>query len=103
MSDKSICGDKYIYKSEKTTSRIIDGQALVMTLEDNILHMLNDTGSRIWELCNGRRTIEDIAEIIHDGYLIDYKEGKKHCEAFVEELCTKGMLVLLDKSTEEKD
>ena len=101
--NNNMCSNKYVQKSEKTASRIIDGQAVVMTLEDNTLHTLNDTGSKIWELCDGQRTIEDIAGIIHDGYMIDYKEGRKHCEAFVQELCAKGMLILLDKSPEGRD
>lgn len=56
-----------MHKNENTASRIIDGQAVIMTLEDNTLHTLNDTGSRIWELCDGQRTIEDIAKVIHEG------------------------------------
>lgn len=86
--------NKYVHKNDKTASRIIDGQAVIMTLEDNTLHTLNDTGSRIWELCDGQRTIGDIAKVIHDGYMIDYDEGRKHCESFVQDLCGKGMLVL---------
>lgn len=93
--------EKYVLRNKNTASRVIDGQSVIMTLSDNTLHCLDEVGSRIWELCDGQRTLEDIVRIIHEEYMVDFEAGKTDCRTFVEELCAKGMLALLDKKAEE--
>ena len=106
MCCENVDGDydimiKYVHKSENTASRIIDGQAVIMTLNDNTLHTLNEVGSRIWELCDGKKTLEDIVGVIDEEYIVDNEMGKTDCEAFVKKLCTKGMLMLQVKRTKD--
>ena len=93
--------EKYVLRNENTASRVIDGQSVIMTLSDNTLHCLDEVGSRIWELCDGQRTIEDIIGIIHEEYMVDYEVGEKDCQAFMQDLCAKGMLALQDKRVKD--
>lgn len=86
--------DKYVTRSDKTAFRIIDGDAVIMTLENNILHALNEVGSRIWELSDGSMTLREIIEAINSEYEVDYEESKADCISFVEELRNKHMLEL---------
>ena len=83
-----------VKRDEKTASRIIDGQAVIMTLGDNTLHTLNGVGSRIWELCDGEKTLRDIADVIHEEYMIDYENALADCETFVQVMKSKGMLFI---------
>ena len=92
--------EKYVYKNENTASRIIDGQAVIMTLDNNTLHTLNETGTRIWELCDGKRRFKDIVKIIHEEYSVEYEYGETDCEIFLQDLINKGMLILWDKIEE---
>jgi hypothetical protein len=39
----------------------IDGEVLVYNLERHRAHCLNDTAVRVWNLCTGKRTVEQIA------------------------------------------
>ncbi|MGA1868372.1 MAG: PqqD family protein [bacterium] len=84
--------NNYIKKNEKTASRTIDGQAVIMTIEDNTLHTLNEVGTRIWDLCDGERTLDDIAMIIHEEFQVEYEEAQADCKAFLEELRAKSMV-----------
>ncbi len=88
---------KYAARTENTAARIIEGQAVIMTMEDNTLHTLNNVGSKMWELCNGQRTIEEIIQAIQDEYTISREEAKADCESFIHELCIKGILTLRDE------
>ena len=88
---------KRICRNENTASRIIDGQAVIMTLGDNTLHTLNDVGSRIWELCNAPKTFEEIITVINEEYTASCEEVRADCEVFVQEMVTKGMLTLEDE------
>ena len=92
--------EKYVFKNENIASRIIDGQAVIMTLNNNTLHTLNETGSRIWELCDGRRRFKDIAKIIHEEYSVDNEAGEMDCEIFLQDLIEKDMLILRDEGEE---
>lgn len=88
---------KCISRNENTASRIIDGQAVIMTLGDNTLHTLNDVGSRIWEVCSDPKTIEEIITVINEEYTVSYEEIKADCEVFIQEMLTKGMLTMQDE------
>lgn len=88
---------KYLSRNENTASRIIDGQAVIMTLQDNTLHTLNDVGSRIWELCSGQSTFEEIMLMINEEYMASYEEIRADCEGFIQKMCSKGILTLQDE------
>ncbi|MEW6382170.1 MAG: PqqD family protein [bacterium] len=94
---------KYIAKNENTASRIIDGQAVIMTLGDNTLHTLNGVGSRIWELCTGQKTIGEIIGVIQSEYSASPESIRSDCEIFIQELCTKGILIVQDEKASEKN
>lgn len=92
---------KYIARNENTASRIIDGQAVIMTLTDNTLHTLNAVGSRIWELCTGQKTMEEIIQIIQEEYISARPdEIRSDCEIFFKDLYSKGMVVILDEKAQ---
>ena len=42
--------EKIPTKSSQTASRIIDGEAVIVLLKKSKVHVLNEVGSRIWEL-----------------------------------------------------
>ena len=86
--------DKYVIRNDKTAFRVIDGEAIIMTLENNTLHTLNNVGSRIWELSDGSMTLREIIDAIQSEYDVDYNEGKADCISFIEELQNKHMLNL---------
>jgi len=93
---------KCMVRNENTASRIIDGQAVIMTLGDNTLHTLNDVGSRIWELCSGPRTLEEIVMVINEEYTASYEEVRADCEVFIQEMLTKGMLTMQGEKAKEE-
>jgi hypothetical protein len=43
-----------VRQSERTASRVIDGKAIVITIDQNELHVLNGVGTRVWQLLDGR-------------------------------------------------
>jgi len=88
--------NKYVKRRDNVAFRIIDGEAVIMTLENNTLHTLNEVGSRIWELSDGKMTLDEIIDSIHSEYNVDYEEGKADCIVFVKELEEKGMIELRD-------
>jgi len=48
-------------KSERIAARAVDGKAVVVVLDARKLHTLNEVGTRVFELCDGRRSVAAIA------------------------------------------
>lgn len=88
---------KFPIKNENIASRIIEGQAVILSLGDNTLHTLNSVGSRIWELCDGQRSVGEIITIINEEYLTCSEETQADCEAFFQDLSQKGIMRLQDE------
>ena len=86
--------DKYPDKSSHTASRLVDKEAVIIIPEDNRVKVLNEVGSRIWGLLDGRRNIRQIATVISDEFEVDYDKALEDVVEFIDELCQRKMVVL---------
>ncbi len=86
-------------KSEDTASRIIDGEAVIVTPQKGVVTVLNETGSGIWQLLDGENTVEDIINAISSEFNVSREEAEKDTLCFIEELIEKDMVVLNDGPT----
>lgn len=87
----------YPIKSPRIASRIIDGEAVVVIPEESQVNILNRTGSRIWELSDGEKNLEEIAVIISNEFEISLKKAYQDAREFVEDLMKREMVILSDK------
>lgn len=86
--------DKCPNRHPRTASRVIDGEAVIVIPEENVVKILNNVGSRIWELANGTRSVREIAEVIYNEYEIDEAQAKNDAVGFIEELIQSQMMTL---------
>ena len=92
--------DQVVFKDKQTASRIIAGEAIVLTPMDSKIHSLNDTGSRIWELLADEPTVGEIVAQIHSEFKVSEEQAQADVIAFLEELAAKGMVTLGESSRE---
>lgn len=78
-------------QAERIAARVIDGQALVVVLDDRRLHALNLVGSRVWELCDGR-SVEAIATTLATEFEVEPEVALADVRRFVAELRAAGAL-----------
>jgi len=81
-------------RSEDTASRMIDGEAVIVIPQKGVVTVLNETGSGIWQLLDGRNSIEDIINIISSEFDVSREQAEKDTLDFIEELVEKDMVVL---------
>ena len=87
---------KFPDKSPKTAFRVMDGEAVVVIPEDNEVKILNEVGSRVWELIDGNRDITKITSLICNEFDISHETAREDIMKFIDELYHKKMVILLD-------
>ncbi|NQT46873.1 MAG: PqqD family protein [Candidatus Omnitrophica bacterium] len=95
--------ERYVAKSENIAYRIIDGQALVIFLgttqstEDRI-NVFNETGTRIWELVDGRHRGKDIVDTLCSQFEVAIGVVQEELAQFFNDLQGKRLITFHDSS-----
>jgi hypothetical protein len=75
-----------------TASRVFGDEGVVITPAENMVRMLDEVGSRIWELADGTRTVDQIAAALTDEYDVSLDHARVSVTGFVQMLFDRGML-----------
>jgi len=88
--------DQTVRRSEQSASRIIGGEAIIMTSADSKIRTLNETGSRIWELIADSHTIATVAETIAREFDVSAEQARDDALTFLGNLLERGMITVDD-------
>jgi len=77
-----------------TAARKIDQSTYVLDPETSALHTFDEVGERIWELCDGQRSVAEIANVIEGEYEVDAPQAEADVVEFLDELVTKGLVTV---------
>ena len=80
-------------RNERVAARVVEGKALIVVIDQKQLHTLNEVGTRVWELCDGRSR-DAIAAAIVDEFEVDEQTALRDVQRFVAELRALGALEL---------
>lgn len=75
-------------------SRVIEGEAVLVHPAQGKVRVLNQVGSRLWELMDGKRTTADLANLLVAEYQVDPAQAQAHTVAFCTDLLGRGLLIL---------
>lgn len=78
-------------KAPHTASRLIAGEAVILALDTKVLRGLNTVGSRVWDLIDGARSLEDIVDVIVAEFDVARSVAAADVEAFVRQLVDRGL------------
>lgn len=73
-------------------SRVYDDEAFIVLPGRGQYKILNGTGTRIWDLIDGQRTLDEIAAVIAEEYDVDHERSRSDVEDFLSDLKANGML-----------
>lgn len=76
----------------RTASRVFSGEAVIITAADSTVRMLNPTGSRVWELADGTRTVEQIVGILMAEYDVEATRAERTTLELLDSLTDKGLI-----------
>jgi hypothetical protein len=76
-------------QNERTACRIIDGKAVVITIDENQVHVLNPVGTRVWQLADGR-SLEAIIDQVVAEFEVERDQAALDVCRFAAELVAVG-------------
>ena len=72
--------------------RIFEGQATIVMPDGSFIHVMNDSGSRIWELLDGQRTEAEIVDRLVEEFETDRESAERDVREFIDTLAAHRML-----------
>jgi hypothetical protein len=83
---------RYPEKSARVVSRVVGDEVIVVNFDNSQFYSLDAVGTFIWERCDGRHTIADIAQQIVIEYEVSLEQAAQDCQEFIEDLQKQGLL-----------
>lgn len=83
-----------VRQSHRTASRVVEGKAVVVVMDTQALHTLNEVGTYLWESADGR-SLGAIVEGMLGEFEVDHERATRDALAFVQQLTALGALELL--------
>jgi hypothetical protein len=77
----------------RTASRVIDGRAVIVSIDANRVFTLNAQATRVWEGLQSGRTIDELAADLCRGYAVTEAVARADCERFFGALEARGLIV----------
>ena len=78
--------NKHIKMSDSVEFKIIDDETIILEPESSNFFRLNDTGTEVWKLADGKMSIGEIARKITEMFEISKEEALKDVVSIVKEL-----------------
>ncbi len=86
----------------QVASRIIDGAAVIIMADSGLVNVFNSVGTRVWELINGTRTIQEIADIVVAEYDVPAAAALEDVMSFLDQLRQVQAIALYDHPMPEE-
>jgi len=73
-------------------SRLVDGEMVLVHPAQGKIRVLNRVGSRLWELADGLRSVDEMARTVATEYGVDLDRARSDALAFCTDLVERGVL-----------
>lgn len=78
--------DAPLHRHPHAAARTFEGKALIVVPGLGEYNILNPLGTRVWELIDGTRGIEEIVKEITEEYSVKAEEAEADVRSFIEDL-----------------
>lgn len=86
------------FQAPEVVGRTVKDEAILVMPEKGKVKVLNQSGARIWEMVDGRRSIRQIAAQICQEYEVEATEAEMDALAFIRDLVERGVLKIANPS-----
>ncbi len=78
----------------QVAARVVDGSAIVILADTAEVNVLNPVGTRVWELIDGTRTVQDIVQHIVAEYAVSDAQAAQDVQSFLQTLLDANAITL---------
>jgi len=86
MKNRKITTETVISQTEEIVDSNIDGETVMMSIENGKYYGLDDIGSRIWELIEKPVKVSDLIDALLEQFDVDRKTCERDVLKFLNEL-----------------
>lgn len=81
-----------VARNERLAWRVLAGEAVILFPEEGTLHRLNPTGTKVWELLDGARTLAEIGTGLTEEYDVEVADAVRDVRAVADDLLAAGLV-----------
>lgn len=85
----------------QVAATVVDGQAVIVMADSGQVTVLNEVGTRIWQLSNGERNIDEIVQVIMAEYDVPEDIAWQDAISFLKRMEEVQAIVLHDPPAQE--
>lgn len=94
-SFKALTPNDRVKRRADVVSGEVAGEAVLVTPSQARVRMLNEVGSRVWDLADGEMTLQQMADVLVSEYQVTPDLATADVLAFVEELVAADLVEVL--------
>jgi len=83
-------------QSANVASRVYGSDAVVISPDEGMVRMLNPTAARIWQLADGSRSVDDIAIVLTEEFMVDLTQARQSVVRLLGELSERQLVTWID-------
>jgi len=85
-----------VYPRRRTdvTRQTINGEAVILDRESQQIHQLNESGSFIWDQCDGKTPVSEIIRCVTEQFDVEHDVAAADVNRVVEEFRNVGLLIV---------
>ena len=88
---------KHFIKDSQSITRSIAGETIIVPVRSgvsdlNSIYTLNEVGAAVWQLIDGRRSVEQIVEAISDEYEVTPEQATEDVFEYLARLEAEGLI-----------
>ena len=85
--------DRVLVRHPDAAFQVVDGKAMIVVPTTKSVHVVNEIGTRIWDLIDGERSVSEILDEIAKDYQVERPKLETDLREFVETLDGNRMLL----------
>jgi hypothetical protein len=96
---------RYFIKEKDLVTRCVAGETIIVPIKNKVgdldsIYTLNEIGTLIWELMDGKSSVSKIVEVISNTYEVKLEEAERDALQFINSLEKAGMIRTIENKME---
>lgn len=93
--------DATVSVAENQVSSDLDGESVVLDLDQGIYYGMNELGSRVWQIIQNPVSVQEIIVTVQDEYEVDRERCKQDILSFLNQLDEQNLITISGRGTRD--